>query len=174
MVNDFVVVGPPDDPAGIQGSGSAADALRTISATATPFVSRGDNSGTHAKEQRLWKIAQIQPQGDWYLKAGSGMEETLRIASEKRAYTLADRATYLAHRDLLQLSVLVEGDEALLNPYSLVSINPARHPDLNHTAARRFTAFLFGPEAQRIIAEFGRERFGQPLFRLQSGPRPCL
>lgn len=166
MFNDFVIVGPRNDPAGIKGLDSAAEALRKLADAAGTFVSRADKSGTHVKEQSLWKLAELDPQGDWYLKSGSGMAETLRIANEKSSYTLTDRATYLAHRTELQLEVLVEKDGQLLNHYSVIQLNATRFPDLNHAGTEKFIAFLFASEAQQIIATFGQDKFGQPLFFL--------
>lgn len=168
MYNDFVIVGPASDPAGIRGAPSAAEALRKLAKLGARFVSRGDNSGTHAKERSLWKSAQLDPQGDWYWKAGSGMAETLRVANEKSAYTLTDRATFLAQRATLDLTVLVEKDQNLLNPYAVLQLSPAKHPDLNHAGAEQFISFLFGPEAKELIANFGRDQYGQPLFFLLS------
>jgi tungstate transport system substrate-binding protein len=166
MYNDFVIVGPASDAASIHGMASAVEALRKIAEAPAQFVSRGDNSGTHAKERSLWKAAEMDPRGDWYLKAGSGMAETLRVANEKSAYTLTDRATFLAQRDKLDLSVLVEKDDRLLNHYAVLQLNPEKHPELNHAGAEQFISFLFSPAAQRLIADFGRDTFGQPLFFL--------
>ncbi len=166
MFNEFVIVGPPEDPAGIKGQDSAVEALRKLAAASATFVSRGDKSGTHVKEQALWKRTGIEPQGDWYLKAGSGMAETLRIAEEKSAYTLTDRATYLTQRSKLSLAILAEGDVLLRNPYAVVQMNPAKFPHLNHSAAQEFIDYVFRREAQQLIAEFGRDTFGQPLFFL--------
>jgi tungstate transport system substrate-binding protein len=175
MFNDFVIVGPLNDPVAIKGMTSAVEALRKIAAAKGTFVSRADKSGTHAKEQSLWKLAEINPQGDWYLKAGAGMAETLRTASEKGAYTLTDRATYLAQRTKLDLEVVVVKDELLLNHYALVQLSAAKYPDLNHEGAERFISFLFGSEAQRAIATFGQDKFGQPLFFLlrSDGGKPA-
>jgi hypothetical protein len=137
-----------------------------LAAEKAKFVSRSDNSGTHTKELSLWQLAGIDPQGDWYLKAGSGMAETLRIADEKAAYTLTDRATYLAQRSKLNLVVLVAGDELLRNRYSVIQLNPEKYPHLNHEGAGQFVAFLLSADAQQTIAHFGQDRFGQPLFKL--------
>jgi tungstate transport system substrate-binding protein len=164
MYNDFVLVGPTADPAGIRGEASAARALARIAGAGAPFVSRGDESGTHQKERALWRRAGAEPKGDWYVSAGAGMGQVLRMASEKRAYTLTDRGTYLALRKGLDLAVLVEGDRVLANPYHVIVVSPARHPHVHAEAARRFADYLLAPEAQRLIAEFGTDRHGQPLF----------
>jgi tungstate transport system substrate-binding protein len=166
MANEFVIVGPTNDPAAIKGMNSATDAMRAIATAKALFVSRADKSGTHAKEQSLWELAQIDPQGDWYLKAGAGMAETLRIANEKDAYTLTDRATYLAQRTKLDLEVLVSKDVLLLNPYAVLQLNPSNFRNLNHGGAEQFISFLFSDAAQQTIANFGQDKFGEPLFFL--------
>jgi tungstate transport system substrate-binding protein len=166
MHNDFVLVGPAEDPARVRGTANAVDALRKIAGASATFVSRGDESGTHAKEQSLWKQADLDPQGSWYLQVGSGMAETLRIATEKSGYTLTDRATFLAQRQHLKLEILVEGDESLLNHYSIIQISRSNFPDLNHAGVERFIAFLGSESAHKIIESFGRHKFGQPLFFL--------
>ncbi|MFQ5417673.1 MAG: substrate-binding domain-containing protein [Myxococcota bacterium] len=164
MHNDFIVVGPEGDPAGLKGLTDAADALRRIASAKATFVSRGDNSGTHFREKKLWEGAGIQPSGDWYLESGQGMGATLVIASEKRAYTLCDRGTFLAMRKGLEIEALVEGDRVLLNLYSVMEVNPERFSKVNHAAAVAFGDFLVTPETQAIIETFGVEKFGQPLF----------
>jgi len=165
MANDFVIVGPAADPAGVGEATSLADALRRIASTG-PFVSRGDESGTHAKELELWRTAGIDP-GEVRLReeTGQGMGATLNVANEKRAYTLTDRATFLVLRDELDLEVLFAGDPALANPYHAYVVNPDRHPKVRAEGAREFVRFLTSAEAQRLIGEFGKERFGSPLFR---------
>jgi len=130
----------------------------------TTFISRGDRSGTHALEQRLWRQAAVTPDGTWYLEAGQGMGETLRIASEKKGYTLTDRGTFLALQKTLHLVIVVEGDKALANFYSVIEVNPAKHPKVNHQGGKAFADFMVSPEAQQIIKTFGMETFGQPLF----------
>ena len=167
MFNDFVLVGPESDSAGVRGFRSSAEALRRISDQKSTFVSRGDDSGTHQKEKSLWKEAGLEPEEEWYLKAGAGMAQTLRIASEKQAYTISDRATYLAQRKGLDLAVLLEKDEILMNPYSVIVVNPQKHPHVKHKSARRFVEFLMAPETQKVIAEFGIEKYGQPLFYIE-------
>ncbi len=162
MYNDFVLVGPETDPAKVRGLASAAEALRRIAQAGDPFVSRGDESGTHQKEKALWKQAGIEPGGAGYLRAGAGMAEVLRLASEKRAYTLTDRATFLAQRPALVL--LVERDPLLINRYSVIGVNPKKHPHVRAEAAQRFADFLRSPQTQRRIADFGKQQYGQALF----------
>jgi tungstate transport system substrate-binding protein len=164
MENDFVLAGPPQDPAGVRGQASAAEAFARIARAAAAFVSRGDESGTHAREKAVWRQAGIEPNGDWYVRAGTGMGQVLRMASEKRAYTLSDRGTFLAQRPGLDLVVLAEGDPLLVNPYSVILVNPGRHPHVHGEAARQFADFLLAPETQKAIGEFGKDRFGEPLF----------
>ena len=164
MYNDFIVVGPPADPAKIKGS-DAIEAFKKISAATAPFVSRGDQSGTHKKELDLWKKAGVDPAGKpWYIDAGQGMGETVRIASEKRAYTLIDRGTYLALNSTLDLSIVSEGAKDLLNTYRVIVVNPEKHPKVHVQAARKFAEWLVTPETQKLIGEFGRDKYGQPLF----------
>lgn len=160
MSNDFVLVGPPDDPAEVRGLGDAAAALRRIAEARAPFVSRGDESGTHAKERELWAAAGIAPAGPWYLEAGQGMGAVLVLANERGAYTLSDRGTYLTLRDQLRLTVLVEGDDRLKNEYSVIVVAGAA----NAEGARAFADWLISEEAQRLIGAFGVERYGRPLF----------
>ncbi|MDP9371031.1 MAG: substrate-binding domain-containing protein [Chloroflexota bacterium] len=165
MYNDFVIVGPPDDPAGIGGQSDALDAMRQIASRGGTFISRGDNSGTQQLELALWREAGIDPKGErWYVEAGGGMGQTLQIADQRRAYTVSDRGTYLSFRNRVQLDVLVERDERLLNVYHVIAVNPERFPAVNAAGARAFADFLLAPETQRLIGEFGRERYGQPLF----------
>ena len=160
MHNDFVIVGPPADPAGIRGTAPAAAALRRLAEARAPFVSRGDDSGTHTRERQLWRDAGVEPAGAWYQDAGQGMGDVLRIAGEKRAYTLTDRATYLNLREALDLDVLVEGDERLFNPYGVIPVAGAA----NVEGGRVFADWVTGPAAQALIGRFGAERFGRPLF----------
>jgi tungstate transport system substrate-binding protein len=169
MHNDFVIVGPKDDPAGIKGMKVAVDAFKKIAEAKSTFASRGDDSGTNKMELSLWKSADITPEGDWYLQSGQGMGETLRIASEKIGYTLTDRGTYLALRDTLQLDVLVEGDPTLLNIYHVITVNPDKWPKVNYTGAKAFADFLVSADIQKLIAEFGVDKFGQPLFFPDAG-----
>jgi tungstate transport system substrate-binding protein len=164
MYNDFVLLGPKNDPAGVKEAKSVAEAFARIAAAPSPFVSRGDESGTHQKEKRIWRLAKVEPQGDWYISAGTGMGHVLRMASQKRAYTLSDRATFLALREGLDLQILFEGDPLLLNRYSIILISTEKHPHLHHQAAQKFRDFLLSPHGQKAIADFGKDRYGQPLF----------
>lgn len=168
MHNDFVLIGPADDPAGTRGAGSAAEALGRIAATRSTFVSRGDESGTHKKEKTLWAAASVRPKGAWYLSVGQGMGAVLQIADDKRAYTLTDRGTYLAYRRKVSLPVLVEGDPALFNPYHVIVVNPARHPEARTDLARAYAAYLAGPEGQARIGAFQVD--GQVLFHPDALP----
>ena len=173
MHNDFILVGPPTDPAGIKGVSKAAEALKRIAERGARFVSRGDNSGTHNTERSLWKVAGIVPKGSWYIESGQGMGATLTIASEKGAYTLADRATYLAFQKRIQLAILLEGDAPLLNIYHVMQVNPARHRKVNAARGKALADFLVSPEAQEVIRTFGVEKYGQPLFFPDAGkPEP--
>ncbi len=164
MHNDFFVVGPKSDPAGIRGK-KAAQAFRALAAGPGVFVSRGDDSGTNKKELRLWAAAAGKPAGDRYIESGTGMEAALRMANEKGAYTLVDRATWLAHRrEIDALELLVENDPDLFNPYSVIVVSPARFPGLNSKLAAAFAQFIRGPEGQAIIRDFGKDKYGTPLF----------
>ncbi len=164
MHNDFVIVGPPSDPAGVKGESSVSTALALIANAQSPFVSRGDESGTHVMEKQLWSTAVIEPRGDWYIEAGAGMAEVLRMASEKRAYTLCDRGTYLAQRPNLELKILSSGDPQLVNRYSVILVNPEKQPGANAQGARKFADFLLSEETQAAIARFGVDKYGEPLF----------
>jgi tungstate transport system substrate-binding protein len=164
MYNDFVIVGPPTDLAGVRGMTSAVSALRKIADTQSPFVSRGDDSGTNALELKFWKEAGIAPAGGWYTESGTGMGDTLNITNERQAYTISDRATYLAMKDRLDLAILVEGDTSLLNIYHVIPVNPANGRDINAAGARAFEAFLLAPATQQTIGQFGIDRFEQRLF----------
>jgi len=164
MHNDFVLVGPPSDPARVRGL-SVVDALKRIAERGALFASRDDRSGTHARELELWKKAGVSPAGKpWYLATGQGMGETARVASEKRACTLADRGTFLALRRSLDLAILVEGEPELWNSYRVIVVNPEKHPKTRTAEAKRFAEWLVTPATQKAIGEFGREKFGQPLF----------
>jgi tungstate transport system substrate-binding protein len=171
MYNDFVLVGPPTDPAGVKGEASITAAFARIARQAAPFVSRGDESGTHHKEKAVWKGATVEPRGDCYVRAGAGMGQVLRMAGEKRAYTLADRGTFLALRKGLDLAALSEGDPLLVNQYSVITINPERHPHVRREAAQQFADFLVSPEARKAIGEFGKDRYGEALFFVGSAGR---
>lgn len=170
MHNDFVLVGPPADPAGVRGAGrSAVAALQRIAANGHLFLSRGDDSGTHKLELALWQQAGLQPQGSWYQQSGSGMGQTLNIAAEKGGYTLSDRASFLSLQRHLALAVLLDGDPELLNIYHVMQVNPEQFPKVNRDGAAALVAFLVGPEAQALIGRFGSDRFGQPLFVPDAG-----
>lgn len=170
MHNDFVVVGPAADPARIKGL-MTFDSLRRIAGGRAMFISRGDRSGTHLLEIELWRAAGITPKGSWYVEASTGMGNTLAIASEKRAYTLTDRGTYLARRTALELAILVEKDPPLVNPYHVITLSPARFPRVNHAGARAFADYLLSSDAQALIASFGVEQYGEPLFFPDAGKR---
>ena len=166
MYNDFVIIGPTNDPAKIRGMKSATAALKKIAVTSSLFVSRGDWSGTHAKELSLWKKTGLHPQGrKWYLEAGQGMAKTQRIANEKRAYTLTDRGTWLATRegDRLDMQIVVQGDSALFNQYGIMAVNPERHRHVNYKGANQFIAWMVSPEGQKAIASYEDKR-GNRLF----------
>lgn len=164
MFNDFVIVGPPADPAGIVGGGGAVAAVRRIADAGARFVSRGDKSGTHRRELSLWAAAGGRPAGPWYIESGQGMGATLGIADDRNAYALTDRATFLAFARRLRLTVLVEGDRQLRNVYSVMEVNPANGPRVNAAGGTAFADFMVSPDAQRLIGTFGVERYGRPLF----------
>lgn len=169
MHNDFVLVGPPDDPAAARSARTVIEAFRAIATHRAPFVSRGDHSGTHVKEKSLWRAAGIEPRGPWYVESGQGMGATLTIASEKRAYTLADRATYLVVRKRARLAILRGGDAPLLNVYHVMEVNPARHPRVNAAGGKAFADFLVAADAQATIGRFGVDTYGEPLFVPDAG-----
>lgn len=168
MYNDFVLVGPHADPAAVRQARSIVGAFAQIAEGQHLFVSRGDASGTHDKELSIWRAAAITPQGPWYLQAGSGMAHALRLASEKRAYTLTDRGTFLSLEHALELAVLSQGDPLLKNEYAVILVDGSRHPHVRADAAGRFADFLLSPEIQAIIGRFGVETHGRPLFFAQS------
>lgn len=164
MYNDFILLGPTADPAGIAGSRNAAAALATIAAKGATFVSRGDDSGTHQMEQEIWKAAGVAPGGRWYLEAGLGMGEVITMATERQGYTLADRGTYLAYQSKTNLKVAVEGDPVLFNPYGVIIVNPAHHPHVKVELAKKFIDFLTSAPGQRLITGFKIN--GEQLFYL--------
>jgi len=165
MYNDFVIVGPESDPAGIKGLATAAEAFKKIADSNATFISRGDNSGTHSKELAIWKQLDMEPSGAWYLSAGQGMGEVLTMTNEQQAYTLSDRATYLARtKQGLDLIVLVEKDKILLNPYGIISVNPAKGPQINADLADKFVDWIISLPVQQMIAEYGKADFGESLF----------
>jgi tungstate transport system substrate-binding protein len=165
MHNDFVVVGPPGDPAGVARTQSAPAAFKRIAAARAPFASRGDDSGTNAKELKIWQTAGVTPTGSWYFKTGQGMGETLTIASQKRAYTLSDRGTFLATHGL-QSKILEQGDAALQNYYHVIVV---RHSGTNVACAKAFSAWITSPATQRLIGGFGRAKYGRALFHPDAG-----
>ena len=164
MYNDFVILGPKNDPAGISKTGSVSEAFRRIAETGSTFVSRGDDSGTHKKELSLWKLAGNDPAGGWYLAAGQGMGAVLQIADDKLAYTLSDRGTYLAYRDRMELVVLFENAKALFNPYHVILVNPELHSYVKYDLARRYSDYIRSEEGQKTIREFrvGGEQLFHP------------
>jgi tungstate transport system substrate-binding protein len=170
MHNDFVVVGPAADPAKIKGAKPATEAFKKIASTKSVFMSRGDNSGTNSKEKAIWKTAGIKYEGEkWYQQTGLGMGQTLNIASEKGAYTLADRGTYLALKKRLSLDILAEGDAILLNIYHVIEVNPAKFPKVNGPGGKAFADFMVSKETQAIVKTFGVDKFGSPLFFPDAG-----
>ncbi|MBU0653051.1 MAG: substrate-binding domain-containing protein [Proteobacteria bacterium] len=172
MHNDFVVVGAPADPATIRGAASAVDAFKKIAAAGSLFLSRGDNSGTHAKENVIWKAAGINPERQkWRQETGLGMGQTLNVAAEKRGYTLADRGTYLALKKNLGLEILKEGDPILLNVYHVIRVNPAKWPKVNADGAKAFSDFMVSAKVQEIIKTFGVEKYGGALFFPDAGKK---
>jgi tungstate transport system substrate-binding protein len=174
MHNDFIIVGPKDDPAGVKAAKLTNDAMTTISTKQAAFISRGDNSGTNALELKLWKAIAVTPKGQaWYSESGQGMGATLQIANQKKAYTISDRATYLAQKANLDLAILFQGDKALLNVYHVIVVNPAKHPNVNVVAARAFAAWMVRADIQKVIAEFGKDKAGEALFFPDAGkPEP--
>ena len=164
MYNDFVIIGPEDDPAKIKGLPKAVDALKRIAASEARFVSRGDKSGTHALELGLWKQAGVEPKGAWYIESGQGMGQTLGIANDRKAYTITDRGTWLAFQKRVSLPILVEKDRPLLNIYSVMEVNPANGPRVNAAGGKAFAEFMLSPDVQAVIKTFGVDKYGQPLF----------
>ena len=168
MHNDFILIGPPGDPAKVKGQ-TALKALGMIAGAKATFISRGDNSGTDVLEKSLWKQAGITPAAPWYVEAATGMGQTLQIASEKRAYTISDRGTYLSRKAQLQLDIVVDNDPPLLNYYHVITVSPAKFPKVNAAGANAFADYLVAPETQKLIGGFGADKFGQPLFFPDAG-----
>jgi tungstate transport system substrate-binding protein len=164
MYNDFIIVGPENDPAGVKDTSTALDAMRAIRDSESTFISRGDDSGTHKLELSLWEKAGIEPGGSWYQESGTGMGETLSIANERDAYTISDRGTFLSQGDRLDLVILSEGDKALINIYHVIAVNPERYDTINSVGAQAFIDFMLNPATQTVIGDFGTEEFGQALF----------
>ena len=167
MHNDFVIVGPPDDPVGLADETTVAEVFKKLAENEATFISRGDESGTHMKETAIWQNAEVDPDGEWYISAGAGMGAALRMASEMRGYTLSDRSTYLAQREMLELAILFEGDATLRNPYTVIVVSSERHPHVNEKAAVAFADFLTSEDAQAVIDGYGVEEFGESLFFAQ-------
>ncbi len=162
MYNDFVLLGPAGDPAGIKGRTDVVVAMRKIAAAKATFVSRGDDSGTHSREKQLWDAAGVVPGGDWYLEAGRGMGEVIIMAGERQGYTLSDRGTYLAFMNKTELRIVVEGDQRLFNPYGVIMVNPQKHPHVKVGLATKFLDYLTSEQAQKLIT--GYRRGGEQLF----------
>ncbi|HOX93161.1 MAG TPA: substrate-binding domain-containing protein [Syntrophales bacterium] len=172
MHNDFIIVGPPSDPAGIRGMKKAAEAFKKIASSGSIFMSRGDKSGTHVKEMDIWKAAGVKYEGEkWYQQTGLGMGQTLAVAAEKKTYTLADRGTYLALKKGLGLDILVEGDAVLLNIYHVIEVNPKKWPKVNAPGGKSFADFMVSKGTQDIIRTFGVDKFGSPLFFPDAGKK---
>jgi len=171
MHNDFVVLGPGSDPAKIKEAKGGAEAFALIAKSQAAFYSRGDESGTHALEKKVWKIAQVEPKAPWYQETGLGMGQTLSVTSEKRGYTLADRGTYLALKKNLGLEILSEGDPIFMNVYHVIEASAEKFPKVNAGGARQFADFMVSEAAQKMIAEFGKEKFGSPLFFPDAAPK---
>ncbi len=175
MHNDFIILGPAGDPAKIRGTKTAAEALKSVAKTGSLWLSRGDNSGTHAKEKGLVKAAGINAEGQkWFQQTGLGMGETLNVAAEKKGYLLSDRGTYLAlnKKAHLGLQIMVEGEPKLLNVYHVIEVNPAKWPKVNNAGAKAFADFMVSKQVQGIIATFGKKEFGSPLFFPDAGKDP--
>ncbi len=170
MHNDFVIVGPPSDPAKIKGK-TSNEAFKAIAGKKAIFISRGDDSGTNKKELAIWKKVGIKPEGHWYQESGQGMGATLLLASDKQGYTLTDRATYLAQKKNIHLDILSEGDPDLLNIYHVMEVNSKKFSKVNAPAAKAFVEFMVAPETQKVIGEFGKAKFGQPLFFPDAGKK---
>jgi tungstate transport system substrate-binding protein len=164
MYNDFVIVGPKDDPANIRGVTDAAKAYRKIALTGSLFFSRGDNSGTHQKEMSIWKKAGITPTGDWYKVTGDFMGATLKTVSNNQGYFMTDRSSYIKMEEDINLEILSEGDPDLINRYSAIAVNPQKHPGVNYDLAKAFIEYVVSPEGQAIIRDFGKEEYGEPLY----------
>ncbi|MDD2446207.1 MAG: substrate-binding domain-containing protein, partial [Tissierellia bacterium] len=166
MYNDYVLVGPAEDALGLKENSpnDITQGLKTISEGGATFVSRGDDSGTHKKELAIWKVAGIEPTGEWYLEAGAGMGDVLKITNEKQAYTISDRATYLSNKGDLDLEVIIEGDDNLFNQYGIIPVNPEKNDLINNEGAIEFMNWILSDKGQGLIEEYGIEEYGQPLF----------
>lgn len=165
MYNDFIIVGPEEDPAKVKENvpNDVVEAFKAISENEVDFVSRGDESGTHVKENGIWEVAEIEPTGDWYISAGKGMGAVLQMADEKKAYTLTDRATYLSMEDDLDLVIVTEKDERLYNQYGVIMLNTEKH-DIKEEESKEFIDWMLSEKGQKLIGEYGKEEYGQALF----------
>ncbi len=165
MYNYFVIIGPENDVAGIRNAGNATDAFSRIAVKQSPFISRGDDSGTHTMEKSIWKAANITPAGKWYLSVGKGMGDTIITANTKEAYTLSDRGTYLAMKDKINLRILFESDKKyLFNPYHVMAVNPAKFPNVKYDLALKYIRYVLSPKGQDIIRNYGKDKYGEALF----------
>lgn len=168
MYNDFVIIGPKDDPAKLseKAKSNVVEAFKILGEGHAKFVSRGDDSGTHKKEKQFWEEAGLEPKDDWYVSAGEGMGKVIQMTNEMLAYTMSDRATYLSMKDKIELEVVVEGDSKLFNQYGVIPVNPDKNENvkINSEGAKAFVEWLLSEETQKLIGEFGKEKFGQPLF----------
>lgn len=162
MYNDFVILGPEDDPAGINKASGAKEALEKIRAGGATFVSRGDDSGTHKKEKYIWSLINVKPEGKWYLESGQGMSATLRMADEKNAYVIVDRATYLSNKMTLRLKIIIENDPLLLNPYGIIAVSPYKHPHTRYELSMALIAWTTSPECQEMIGKY--KKFGEKMY----------
>lgn len=166
MYNDFVIIGPKDDPAKLseKSKSDVIEAFKLLSSGESKFISRGDDSGTHKKELSFWQEASIEPEGDWYVSAGKGMGDVIQMTNEMLGYTMSDRATYLSMKDKIELEVAVEGDSKLFNQYGVIPVNPDKDDKINSDGAKAFVDWILSEQTQKLIGEFGKEKFGQPLF----------
>ena len=170
MYNDFIIVGPADDPAQLRSAPNAADAFKKLATAQATFISRGDESGTHQKEKEMWKATGVTPSGAWYVSAGQGMGEVLLMANERKAYTLSDRGTYLTYKQRAELAIVSQGDPALFNPYTITAVNPAKQPHTKYIEAMELIAWFTSPEGQRLIGGYQQE--GEVLFHPTAVPMP--
>ncbi|MTI68029.1 MAG: extracellular solute-binding protein [Firmicutes bacterium] len=167
MYNDFVLVGPKDDKGQLQkkAPNDIIKGYKLIKENKLKFVSRGDDSGTHKKEKSLWEDIKVKPEGKWYISAGSGMADVLKLASEKQAYTMTDRATYLNLKDKLDLEIIIEKDDRLFNQYGVIPVNPDKNENINNKGAKTFIKWLLSEETQNLIKDYGKDKFNMPLFQ---------
>lgn len=162
MYNDFILIGPHNDPAKIRDEKDVVSAMKKIAQSQSKFVSRGDDSGTDKMEKNYWKIANMKPEGKWYFSAGQGMGEVLQMSGEMRAYTLTDRGTYISYRDKIGLPILLQGDERMFNPYGIIAVNPKKYPDANYKGATELINWITSPQGQQLIGSF--KVGGEQLF----------